>query len=179
MDREIQAKITSEILQVFPSHGVEVTPESLKQLVYTEMVIKETLRLCPAAPFAARSNATPIDLNGIRIPKGQHICFNFYSLHRRKDFWGSDPERFDPERFHPEASKARHPYAYLPFSGGFRSCIGGRYAINSLKIMLFRILQNFHIDTSLRREDLRFRWAITMKLVGPHAVRLTKRDLYQ
>lgn len=179
MDHHIQAKVCSEIKQVFPSHHTEVTPEALKQLIYTEMALKETLRLCPAVPFAARSNVKPIELDGIHIPQRQIFCFNFFALHRRKDFWGDESERFDPHRFSPENSRNRHPYAYLPFSGGFRNCIGGRYAINSLKIMLLRILQNFHIDTSLKREDMRFRWAITMKLVGPHAVRLTKRDLYQ
>nr|XP_029717826.1 cytochrome P450 4V2-like [Aedes albopictus] len=158
MDHQIQTKVSTEIKQVFPSRNTEVTPETLKQLAYMEMVLKETLRLCPAVPFAARSNETPI---------------------KRKDLWGDDPERFDPERFSTEASQNRHPYAYLPFSGGFRNCIGGRYALNSLKIMLLRILQNFHIDTSQKRENMRFRWAITMKLVGPHAVLLTRRDLYQ
>lgn len=179
MDHQIQTKVSTEIKQVFPSRNTEVTPETLKQLAYMEMVLKETLRLCPAVPFAARSNETPIKLDGVYIPQGQIFCFNFYSLHRRKDLWGDDPERFDPERFSTEASQNRHPYAYLPFSGGFRNCIGGRYALNSLKIMLLRILQNFHIDTSLKRENMRFRWAITMKLVGPHAVRMTRRDLYQ
>ncbi|XP_058453176.1 cytochrome P450 4V2-like [Malaya genurostris] len=174
MHPDIQTKVRNEMNEVFFSSSVDINCDSLKQLEYTEMVINEVLRICPAVPFVARQTAREIELDGVRIPKGQILVVNFFSLHRRTDIWGSDPERFDPERFRPEATKARHPFAFLPFSGGLRNCIGSRYAKNSMKIMLLRILQNFEIQTDLKFTDLRFKFEITLKLAGPHNVRLVK-----
>ncbi|XP_055544450.1 cytochrome P450 4V2-like [Wyeomyia smithii] len=175
MNPEVQSKVLAEMNDVFHSPSVEINCDTLRQLEYTEMVIKEVLRLCPAVPLAARETSEEIILDGIRIPKGQILGMNFYSLHRREDFWGSDPERFDPERFRPEECEKRHPYAYLPFSGGLRNCIGSRYAANSMRIMLLRILQQFELRTDLKQSDLRFKYEITLKLTGPHRMRLVRR----
>ncbi|XP_055540596.1 cytochrome P450 4V2-like [Wyeomyia smithii] len=176
MNPEIQSKVLAEMNDVFHSPSVEINCDTLKQLEYTEMVIKEVLRLCPVAPLVARETSEEIILDGIRIPKGQILAINFYTLHRRKDFWGADPERFDPERFRPEECEKRHPYAYLPFSGGLRNCIGSRYAANSMRIMLLRILQQFELRTDLKQSDLRFKFEVTLKLTGPHRVCLMERN---
>lgn len=175
MHPEIQEKVLAEINEIFHSPSVDINCDTLKQLEYTEMVIKEVLRICPAVPLAARETSQEIVLDGIRIPKGQILGMNFYTLHRRKDFWGTDPERFDPERFRPDLCEKRHPFAYLPFSGGLRNCIGSRYALNSMRIMLLRILQQFELHTDLKFSDFRFKYEITLKLTEPHRVRLVKR----
>nr|XP_029727102.1 cytochrome P450 4C1-like [Aedes albopictus] len=173
---EIQEKVLSEMQEVFNSPTIELNAESLKQLQYTDMVIKETLRLIPVVPFISRETGCEIELDGVRIPPGQILVMNFYALHRRKDFWGDEPERFDPERFRPEAIRQRHPYAYAPFSAGFRNCIGSRYAMYSLKTMLTRLLMAFEVRTTIRQEDMKFKFEITMKLVGPHTVQLVRRN---
>ncbi|XP_053690848.1 probable cytochrome P450 4d14 [Sabethes cyaneus] len=173
---EVQAKVFAEMNETFHSPSVDINCDTLKQLEYTEMVIKEVLRLCPAVPLAGRETSQEIVLDGVRIPKGQILGMHFYALHRRKDFWGPDPERFDPERFRPEECEKRHPYAYLPFSGGLRNCIGSRYAINSMRIMLLRILQQFELQTNLKFSDFRHKYEITLKLTGPHRVRLVSRN---
>ncbi|XP_039440779.1 cytochrome P450 4V2-like [Culex pipiens pallens] len=176
MHPKIQAKVIAEMNEVFYDSSVEITLDTLKQLEYTERVIKEVLRLLPAVPIGARQTNSELLLDGVQIPKNQILAFNCYNLHRRTDFWGPDPERFDPDRFLPEASQGRHPYAYIPFSAGLRNCIGMRYAMNSMRIMLLRILQEFEIGTDLKQTDLRFKFEITLKLVGPHSVWLKRRD---
>ncbi|KAL9697463.1 hypothetical protein quinque_000904 [Culex quinquefasciatus] len=176
MHPKIQAKVIAEMNEVFYDSSVEITLDTLKQLEYTERVIKEVLRLLPAVPIGARQTNSELFLDGVQIPKNQILAFNCYNLHRRTDFWGPDPERFDPDRFLPEASQGRHPYAYIPFSAGLRNCIGMRYAMNSMRIMLLRILQEFEIGTDLKQTDLRFKFEITLKLVGPHSVWLKRRD---
>ncbi|XP_055543575.1 cytochrome P450 4V2-like [Wyeomyia smithii] len=176
MNPEVQSKVLAEMKDVFHSPSVEVNCDTLKQLEYTDMVIKEVLRLCPVAPLIARETSEEIVLDGVCSPKGQILAINFYALHRRMDFWGTDPERFDPERFRPEECEKRHPYAYLPFSGGLRNCIGSRYAVNSMRIMLLRILQQFELHTDLKQSDLRFKFEITLRLTEPHRVRLVKRN---
>ncbi|XP_039440770.1 cytochrome P450 4V2-like [Culex pipiens pallens] len=172
---EIQAKVVAEMNEVFYDSSVPITLDTLKQLEYTERVIKEVLRLFPPVPFAARQTRNELVLDGVKIPPNQIVVINFYAYHRRKDFWGPDPERFDPDRFLPEASQGRHPYAYLPFSAGLRNCIGIRYAMNSMRIMLLRILQEFEIGTSLKQADMRLKFEVMLKLVGPHNVWLKKR----
>lgn len=174
---EIQNKVVAEMNDVFCDPSVEITLDTVHQLKYTEQVLKEVLRLCPAVPIIARQTRNDdLVLNGIQIPREQILVFNFHALHRRTDIWGPDPERFDPDRFLPEVAERRHPYSYLPFSSGMRNCIGNRYAMNSMKVMLLRILQEFEIGTNLRQQDLKFKLEITMKLVGPHQVWLNKRN---
>ncbi|XP_055605610.1 cytochrome P450 4V2-like [Uranotaenia lowii] len=173
---EVQNKVLEEMNEVFYNPSVEVNQDTLKQLEYTEMVIKEVLRLCPAVPMGARQTSTTIQLDDIEIPPGQILAYCLFTLHRRPDFWGPDPERFDPERFSPQAVADRHPHAYLPFAAGLRNCIGSRYAWNSMRIMLLRIVQNYELQTDLKQSDLRFKFEITLKLDGPHLVRLVRRD---
>jgi cytochrome P450 len=62
--------------------------------------------------------------DNIQIPAGITLLINFYTLHRRKDIWGEDAEEFNPDHFLPENVEKRHPYSFLPFSGGQRNCIG-------------------------------------------------------
>ncbi|EDS29591.1 cytochrome P450 4c21 [Culex quinquefasciatus] len=174
---DVQDKVVTELREVLPPRGEPLTPEVLKNLEYTERVIKETLRLFPVAPLVSRQTTSPIELDGFHIPPGQILAMNFYTLHRRPDVWGPDPERFDPDRFLVDAVRERHPYAYLPFSGGFRICIGHKYAMNALKAMLARVLTEFEIRTDIRQSDMKFRFELSMKLVGPHAVTLSRRSL--
>jgi hypothetical protein len=63
-------------------------------------------------------------LDGVEIPAGITLLINFYTLHRRPDVWGDDAEEFNPDHFLPENVEKRHPYSFLPFSGGQRNCIG-------------------------------------------------------
>ncbi|KAL1399839.1 hypothetical protein pipiens_007908 [Culex pipiens pipiens] len=177
MHPEIQDKVLEEMNSVFHSDAVDITLDTLKQLQYTEQVIKEVLRLCPAVPCGARqTSGNQVTLDGIHLPPNQIVVFNIFTLHRRKDLWGADAECFNPDRFAPEATKQRHPYAFVPFSAGLRDCIGARYAMNSIRIVLLRILQDFEIKTNLRHEDFRFKFEITLKLAGPHSVWLEKRN---
>lgn len=88
------------------------------------MCIKEALRLYPSVPFIARE--TSIDLvtaTGYLIPKNRQIGISIYDLHRNPVLY-PEPEKYHPERFLPENCTNRHRFAYLPFSGGPRNCIG-------------------------------------------------------
>jgi cytochrome P450 len=65
-----------------------------------------------------------LSTDDFEIPAGITLLINFYTLHRRKDIWGDDAEEFNPDHFLPENVEKRHPYSFLPFSGGQRNCIG-------------------------------------------------------
>ncbi|XP_055543416.1 uncharacterized protein LOC129728966 [Wyeomyia smithii] len=171
----IQNKVYAEIQHNLPDKGWPITLESLKQLEFMDMCIKETLRLCPVVPNIARQTIKNISIDGQAVPKDSIIILSLYTLHRRVDFWGPNASQFNPENFHPDRAKQRHPYAYLPFSGGPRNCIGWRYAMLSIKVMLVHLLRNFKLHTSIKQSDLRFKFDLTLKLAFDHQIQLEKR----
>ena len=176
MHPEVQDKVVAEMNAVFSSDAVEISQDTLQQLRYTEQVIKETLRLAPVGVLMGRETSAEVTLNGVRIPPNQVIMYNLYAYHRRKDIWGPDADKFDPDRFEPERAEKRHRFAFVPFLAGQRNCIGHRYAMYSMKIVLLRVLQEYRFWTSLKLSDLRFEFKVSLHLVGPHLVWLSKRN---
>lgn len=175
MNPDVQEKAYQEVQQVITSPDMFVDTDTLKQLVYVEAVLKEAMRLIPVAPLIARENIRDIELDGHRIPKGTVFLMNIYALHRRSDIWGLDSERFNPDRFLGDEARSRHPFAHLPFSGGPRGCIGYRYAMMSLKILLALILKNFEITTEIKYGDIKYHYQISLNLAIPHAISLRRR----
>ncbi|MBI1373959.1 MAG: cytochrome P450 [Phycisphaera sp.] len=91
-------------------------------------VLNETMRIDPSPWAMARRVVTDDTLpSGVRLPAEARVIISPYTLHRRADLF-PDPQRFDPQRFTPDAEKARDPYAYIPFGGGPRICIGEHVA---------------------------------------------------
>ena len=103
-------------------------------------MFKESLRLYPPLPLFTRDACAELTVGGYRVPAGTVLIVCPYATHHRADLW-PDPERFDPERFTPEAEAARPRYAYLPFSGGPRVCIGNHFALMEGALVLATLLQ--------------------------------------
>ncbi|KXJ82466.1 hypothetical protein RP20_CCG013540 [Aedes albopictus] len=175
MNPAAQEKAYQEVQQIIPTKDTYIDADILRKLVYIEAVLKESMRLLPVGSLISRKNLQEIVLDGHKIPKNTPLLMKPYSLHRRSDIWGSDAEQFIPERFLREEAKQRHPYAFIPFSGGPRGCIGVRYAMMSLKIMLALILMNYKISTQLRYRELKIHYQLSLNLAGPHAVNLERR----
>ena len=96
-------------------------------LRYTEQVFAEAMRLYPPAWAMGRMSTKPVTLGPWRIPPGAHFFFSQYIVHRSAEFF-PDPLRFDPDRHSPENKAGRHKFAYFPFGGGGRQCIGEAFA---------------------------------------------------
>lgn len=109
------------------------------------------------------------------MPKGTFFWLNFHNLHRWKHIWGDDADEFNPEHFSPDAVSQRHPFAFQPFSGGTRICLGYQYAYTNVKIALITILSKYKFTTELKMEDLVFKFTISMKLATGHMVKVQKR----
>lgn len=141
----VQQKLYSEIAQIIPDKSCNITQQTLQDLPYLDMVLKETLRLCPTIPNIARETIRTVSIDGRRIPAGTMFLISFYALHRRADLWGNTVTDFDPERFHPDCGYQRHPFGYLPFSGGARNCIGNalkssiRWSPSEIKLQTSRL----------------------------------------
>ncbi|XP_035895157.1 cytochrome P450 4c21-like [Anopheles stephensi] len=173
MHPDVQEKVREEIVSIFPTDtAIETTPEALHELVYLERCIKEGLRLCPSAPVVARVCSDDVEVDGNIIPRGTSFLFSISALHRRKDLWGPDAERFDPDRFLPEHSHGRHPHAFEPFSMGSRDCIGKRYAMMGLKLVFVHLLKGFRFHTDLQYDQMEFKFDITLNLSQGYKFRI-------
>jgi cytochrome P450 len=107
--------------------GRAATAEDLPRLAYTEMVLAEAMRLYPPAWVLGRRALKDYEVAGYRVPAGSIVIMSQYVMHRDPRYF-PDPERFVPERFAPEARAARPQFAYFPFGGGPRRCIGEGFA---------------------------------------------------
>ncbi|CAL1301839.1 unnamed protein product [Larinioides sclopetarius] len=149
---EVQTKIVAELDEIFQNDiEREVTRDDLTKMKYLECTIKETFRLYTIAPFFMRECNETLKILGHTIYPGSFFLIFPYALHRDRESF-SDPEKFIPERFYPENSTERHPYAYVPFSAGPRNCIGQKYAMMELKLLVANILRCLRI-TSLDPRD--------------------------
>ncbi|WP_455354107.1 cytochrome P450 [Streptomyces sp. SYSU K217416] len=121
------------------------TMEDLPQLKYLKLFIQEALRLYPPLWQVARMPRQDDVLGGYHIPAGSFLLLSTYITHRNPEFW-DNPEGFDPERFTRERSAGRPRYAYVPYVGGPRNCVGLAFANMELTIVVASILQRFHLD---------------------------------
>jgi cytochrome P450 len=137
---DVLARVQTEMEEVVGTQPP--TYAQLRQLGYLDRVIKETLRLYPPIHLGSRIAATELVFRNYHIPAGTRVLYSLYLTHRDKKYWPA-PDRFDPDRFAPEHAHNRPAYAYLPFGGGPRNCMGAAFAQVEAKIVLARLLQRY------------------------------------
>lgn len=120
--------------------GRTPTLTDLPKLVYTRMVLDESMRLYPPAWLTERKALADDEIGGYMISAGTTLAVTQYVTHRHPLFW-DDPAKFDPERFTPERANGRPRYAYFPFGGGSRQCIGKNLAMLETQMVLAMIVQ--------------------------------------
>jgi cytochrome P450 len=141
----IETKLAEELQTVL---GDRVpTPEDLPRLRYTEMVLKEAMRLYPAVWGIGRKAVKDCELGGYRVPAGSNIFILQWRTQRDPRFF-PDPERFDPERWRedPIRSGKIPRFAYFPFGGGPRVCVGAAFAMMEATLLLAMIQQKCHLE---------------------------------
>ncbi|CAN5857776.1 cytochrome P450 [soil metagenome] len=144
-NQQIQSYLHTEVDRVLQGR-TEPTLKDVMALRYTTMVIKEAMRLYPAAYGIPRFCKNGDTIGGYDIPAGTSVFCSTWATHRHPDFW-EDPERFDPERFTPEREKARPRYAYFPFGGGPRACIGQYFSMLEAVVVTALLIQSFKVTT--------------------------------
>ena len=137
-----EAKMHAEIDSVLA--GRMPTLADMPQLRYTEMVLAESMRLYPPAWAMGRQATAPIELGPYRFPPGTYVFFSQYIMQRSPEIF-PDPLRFDPERFTPEAKARRHKFAYFPFGGGNRQCIGEAFAWMEAVLLTATLAQKWRL----------------------------------
>ncbi|KAG5674605.1 hypothetical protein PVAND_004559 [Polypedilum vanderplanki] len=140
-----------------------------------ERVLKESLRIYPPVPYIARQLTENFEYEGETIPKGTTAEIFIYDIHRDPKYF-PDPEKFDPDRFLPENSIDRSNFAFIAFSAGMRNCIGQRFAMLELKIMLTKVIKNFKVHPVTKREELRFIADVVLRTNHPVKMRFEARN---
>ena len=132
----------------------DATFEDVARLTYTQMVLKESLRLYPPAwALFCREAQAEIELGGYRIPRKSWVFLFPYVTHRDSRFF-PDPERFDPERFSPEREKEIPQYAYFPFGAGPRVCIGNMFAMMEMTLVIATLVQKLTLALLPNQPDV-------------------------
>jgi len=144
---QVERKLAEELRAVLGDRLP--TPEDLPRLRYTEMVLKETMRLYPAVWGIGRKAVKECELGGYRVPAGSNIFILQWRTQRDPRFF-SDPERFDPERWRedPVRSGKVPRFAYFPFGGGPRACVGASFAMMEATLLLAMIQQKYHLEVA-------------------------------
>jgi cytochrome P450 len=140
---EVKKKLEQELEQVLA--GREPSFSDIPQLCCTEAVIKESMRLYPPAWSLARTAARDCEIAGYPIPAGANVVMSQWIMHRDPRFY-DQPDQFAPERWFTEASQHLPRFAYFPFGGGSRLCIGASFAMMEAMLLLAAIAQKFHLD---------------------------------
>jgi len=139
---EAAAKMYAEVNEVLGT--TTATADTYPRLKYTEMVFAESMRLYPPAWAMGRQSTVPIELGPYRFPPDTHFFFSQYIMHRSPEYW-PDPLAFRPERHTPEAKADRPRFAYFPFGGGRRQCIGEGFAWMEGVLSLATIAQRWRL----------------------------------
>jgi cytochrome P450 len=139
---EVESKLAAELSRVLD--GRTPTAADLKRLPYTEMVVRESLRVYPPVTGFVREPIKEVRIGGYEIPRGGLVVANTYALHRDPRFF-PDPERFDPQRFAAGWEERIPRYAYLPFGGGPRVCIGNGFAMMEAILVVATVAQRWRL----------------------------------
>ncbi|RKH60404.1 cytochrome P450 [Corallococcus llansteffanensis] len=141
---EVEEQARAEVAQVL---GERVpTAEDVPRLRYLSQVLEESMRLHPPAWVMVRQALEEDALDGFRIPASPRliVAISPWVIHRQPSLW-PEPERFNPERFSPERSAGRPRLAYLPFGAGQRHCIGQRFAMMEMVLLLAQVLRRYRL----------------------------------
>ncbi len=143
-DPAVERRARAEVLEVLGDR--DATFEDTLRLRYVRAVIEESMRLFPPVWTLARSVVDDDEIGGYRIPAGTFVFACPWITHRHPGIW-ENPEGFDPERFLEQHDESRRPrFAYFPFGGGARQCIGNTFALMEAQLILATVLQRFRLD---------------------------------
>jgi cytochrome P450 len=139
---EAEAQLHAELDQVLGDRLP--TTADLPRLKYAESVINETLRVYPTVWVIGREAIEPVELGGYSIPAGTTVFMPQWVIHR-DGRWFQDPEAFRPERWEGGFLQRIHRYAYFPFGGGPRICIGNNFALMEATLILATIARKYRL----------------------------------
>ncbi|KAF9409933.1 hypothetical protein HW555_010824 [Spodoptera exigua] len=159
---EAQEKMYKELEEIFEGTDRDVTKDDLPRMVYTDAVIKETLRLIPTGPVGLRYVDKDVQLKNFTMRAGSQCALLIYGIHYHES-WGPDVREFKPERWL-DPNNAPNPNMFAGFSIGKRACMGRTFATLSMKTTLSHVLRRFKIKADIN--DLKLKIDFLLKPVS-------------
>jgi cytochrome P450 len=153
--------------------GADVSPEHLGQLTYLDAVIKEAMRMRPIVPITARVLHVPFTFGRYEIPAGWIVAPSVFDTHYNPRLY-PEPEAFRPERF-VEPRTRPDPYAWFPFGGGSRRCLGAAFALYEMKIVMATILGRKRLELAQKSPVRIVRHTVTF--TPERGLRVTPRSV--
>ncbi|XP_076762871.1 cytochrome P450 4g15-like [Xylocopa sonorina] len=175
--QDVQNRVHEELDEIFEGTNRVCTFEDTLRMKYLERVILETLRMFPPVPLIARTLNEDVQLvtGNYVLPKGATAIILPFLIHRLEEFY-PNALKFDPDNFLPEKSQNRHYYSFIPFSAGPRSCVGRKYAMLKLKVLLSTVLRNYRILSDLTEKDFWLKVDIILKRVDGFRIKIEPRN---
>ncbi|XP_026318084.1 cytochrome P450 9e2-like [Hyposmocoma kahamanoa] len=154
---DVQEKLYKEIKENEAKNNGKFDYNSIQNMVYMDMVVSETMRLWPSGFLLDRHCTKDYNLGkpndaateDFIIRKGEALAINVWGIHHNPEYHPK-PGKFDPERFSEENKHKIQPFTYMPFGLGPRNCIGSRFALCEVKVMVYQLLNSFEISPSNR-----------------------------
>ncbi|GAB1865918.1 Cytochrome P450 4g1 [Camponotus japonicus] len=174
--QDIQARVYEELYTIFGDSDRQCTFQDTVEMKYLERVISETLRLFPPVPMIARKLNEDVQIitGNYILPKSATIMIPQFAIHRLEKYY-PNPTVFNPDNFLPEKAKQRHYYAFIPFSAGKRSCVGRKFAMLKLKVLLSTILRNYRVISDVADDDFVLQADIILKRHDGFKIKLEPR----
>lgn len=167
----VEAKLLQELDDVLGD--ATPTVADVSELTYVEKIVRESMRLYPPVWGLLRETVDADEIGGYRIPAGKTIGMYQWVTHRDARFY-DDPVAFVPDRWTESFRSDLHPFAYFPFSGGPRRCLGDRFATQEACLVVATLFQNVHFE-ALRNEELTLAPAITLRPASGLEMRVRMR----
>jgi cytochrome P450 len=151
-DPGVQQRLQDELAGVLG--GRAATLEDLPRLAFADMVVKESLRICPpTSALFTREALTDVEVGGYQLARGSLVATSPY-VTQRDPRWFPEPERFDPDRFGPGRGEGIPEYAYFPFGAGPHVCVGNSFAMMEITLVVATLVQRFHLKLTPGQENL-------------------------
>lgn len=125
--------------------GDAPTQSDIEELEFTHRILKETMRLYPPVHTVPRQTNRAVDVNGYQVPADEEVHLSILAVHRDDRFY-DDPLSFRPDRWESDLEDELPEHAYMPFSGGRRTCIGRDFALLEATLVLATIGQNWEFE---------------------------------
>ncbi|RNB87542.1 cytochrome P450 [Brevibacillus panacihumi] len=170
---EAEQKLHDELKSVLG--GRLPTVEDIPNLTYVNLIISETLRLYPAAWTINREVVEPVEIGGHTYEPGDTLMMSQYVMHRQEKYF-EDPDEFRPERFAGDLLKRIPAYAYFPFGGGPRICIGNNFALMEAALLLATIAQRYRLRLAEPDQKVELEPVVTLRPKNGLPMRLEKRE---
>ena len=174
---QVQQRCRDEAADVVGT-ATSLTLETIQKLQYISQVVKETVRLATTVPFIFRQLSKEVVVDGLLLTEGTWIAVSLWGIHHNPDYW-NDPYAFDPSRFDANNTSNKGnsiPFAFVPFSGGPRNCIGQGLAMEELKAIIALLVLEFELSLPEDMEDVEAHLYLVTRPSKPIELLVKKRQ---